>query len=119
MVEIIIFLVIILIFAVLPSLWYLKRKNKVKMDANVKPNIIIIILTSLILIFNTYFAYLIGQGSISYVFGYVFFIPIVLVLIFGDHWRMRWNTLFYSSFVIFLSIVGNLLTIISKVNDLP
>lgn len=113
MLEIVVFSLIILVFGVLPSIWYLKRKDKV--DENQNPNIIIVILASLLIVANTYFAYIVGQGSIAYVIVYVYVLPIVLVLIFSRNWKSRWNTVFYTSLLIFLSILGNLATAASEV----
>ncbi|UFS63468.1 hypothetical protein LOH54_04890 [Sulfurimonas sp. HSL-3221] len=108
MLEIAIFSLIILVFGALPSLWYLRRRENV--DDNPNPHIVIVVLTTLLVLTNTYFAYLMGQGSISYVLGYVFFIPLVVVLVSRNNWRARWNSAFFSSLVIFLSIIVNLIT---------
>ncbi|WP_345971114.1 hypothetical protein WCX72_04625 [Sulfurimonas sp. HSL1-6] len=108
MLEIAIFSLIILVFGVLPSLWYLRRRENV--DDNPNPHIVIVVLTTLLVLANTYYAYLMGQGSISYVLGYVFFIPLVVVLVSGSNRRRRWNGAFVSSLVIFLSIMVNLVT---------
>lgn len=111
--DIIVFSLILLVFGVLPSIWFLKRKEKV--DDNRKPNIIIVVLTTLLVLANTFFAYLMGQGSIAYVLGYVFVIPLILILIFGRTRKARWNTAFYTSLVIFLSILGNLITAANEI----
>ena len=108
MVDIVVFSLIVLIFGVLPGMWYLRRKEK---GVTIRrPNAIIVVLTVLLLSVNTYFAYFLGQGSIAYVLGYVYTIPLLPVLIFGRNGRSRWNTAFYASLVIFLSILANWMT---------
>jgi len=112
--EVIIFALIIIILGVLPSIWYLKRKEK-PAEVNQKPNIIIVILGSILLIVNTYFTYILNEGSIAYVFGAVYFIPIVLILIFNENWNKRWKIILFTQFIIFLSVLGNLMSVAQEV----
>ena len=113
MIEIIIFTLIIIVLGVLPSIWYLKRKEK-PIEVNSKPNIIIVILGSLLLIVNTYFTYILNEGSIAYVFGAVYFIPMILILIFNN-WNKRWKVILFTQVIIFLSVLGNLMSVVQEV----
>ena len=118
MLEIVIFSLIVLIFGILPGIWYFKRdksldKNKNK---NKKINLFFVVLSIPLIIINSYVAFLVGKGSIEYIVGYVFFIPVVIILLFslgkdGRNWRTRWNIIFYTSLVTCISSLGNLLSV--------
>jgi len=111
MLEIVVFSLIIVIFGILPSVWYLKRKTKVIIDENSNPNKIIVLLALLLIVINTYLAFVLGQDSIMYVLGRVYFLPALLVLFFSHNQKSRWNVIFYTSLFIFFSILGSLVTV--------
>ena len=115
MLEIIVFIVFILIFAVLPSIWYLKRKEKIDLDHN--PSLIFVILTITLLLFNTYLSYIAGARTIPYILGQVYFIPLLLIGIFSifkdsRNWKSRFRITFYTSLILFVGLFGNLLSMV-------
>ena len=75
---------------------------------------VVVILATLLIISNTYFAYLFGQASIAYVLGYVFLLPAIGIL-FSKNWRARWNAVLFTSFIIFLSVLGQLISIAGEI----
>ena len=83
-----------------------------------KPNIIIVIATILIIAINTVFAFILGKGSIAYVIGNIYFPPLVVIGFFSiwtnyRNWKSRWNIVFYVSLI---SILGNFSRLAQVIN---
>jgi hypothetical protein len=111
MLEIIIFLVIVIVFGIIPMIIYSKQENKVTEDS--KPHIIFSVITILIILINIYFAFVIDQGSISFMLGKVFFLPLVIIGLFSlskksRNWKSRFNILFYTGLIILIASLGTL-----------
>ena len=81
MLEVIIFLAIIIVFGVIPMIIYSKQEKKV--TENSKPNIIFVIITMLIIFINMYLAFIISQGSIGFILGKVFALPLIIIGLFS------------------------------------
>jgi hypothetical protein len=97
----------------------LRKEMDVKENKTIlKPNIIIVITTILIIAINTVFAFILGKGSIAYVIGNIYF-PLLLVVGFFSiwtnyrNWKSRWNILFYVSLI---SILGNFSRLTQVIN---
>ncbi len=74
--------------------------------------------TILIVLINSYLSYIIGKGSIAYVLGSVFVLPLILMGVFAlfkssRNIRSMFKIMFFTSLIIFLSLIGNLLAIVS------
>ena len=80
MLEIVIFSLIVLIFGILPGIWYFKRDKSLDKNKNKKTNLFFVVLSIPLIIINSYVAFLVGKGSIEYIVVYVFFVPIVIIL---------------------------------------
>lgn len=83
-----------------------------------KPNLFIVIATVLMIGINTFFAFILGQGSIPYVIGNVYSAPLLVIAFFSiwtnyRNWKSRWNILFYVSLI---SILGNFSRLTQVVN---
>lgn len=112
--NILIFLLIISVFGVLPSIWYLKRKKKEVTTHSENPSIWFMILTFLLFCLNIYLSSLVTEGSISYSLGQVLLFPLFMVGIFSffkesRNWRSRVKIFFYTSLVVLFSLFGNLI----------
>lgn len=112
MLEISIFLVIIIIFGIVPMMIYSKQEKEV--TENSKPNIIFAIITILIIFINIYLSFIISQGSIGFIIGKVFALPIIIVGFFSfskksRNWKSRFNILFYTGLIILIGSLGQIL----------
>ncbi|MDD2452136.1 hypothetical protein [Sulfurovum sp.] len=84
-----------------------------------KPSKIVIIISVILMVINSYFAYLLGGGSIGYVAGFVFALPLLIIAISSifkvyRNWRSRWFIIFNTMLVTSLAIFGNLLSMADK-----
>jgi len=66
---------------------------------------------------STIFNFEIGNGSIGYIIGSVFFIPILMLIVFSlfkdsRNWKSRTKVIFYSSIFVLISSFDNLITTI-------
>ena len=118
MLEIFIFLIIIIIFGVVPMIIYLKQENKISKYS--KFYVIFVIITMLIIFINIYLAIVMSQGSIGIVLGKVFFLPSIIIGLFSlskksRNWKSRFNILFYTGLIILISLLGNLVQSVSEV----
>ncbi len=118
MLEVGIFLLIVIVFGIIPMIIYSKQENKV--TENSKPNTIFAIITILIIFINIYFAFIIGQGSIWFMLGKVFALPLIIIGLFSfskksRNWKSRFNILFYTGLVILIGSLGSLVQSSSEV----
>ena len=79
-----------------------------------KPSKIVIIISVLLIIINSYLAYIMGGGNIGYVIGFVFTLPLVIIAISSifkvfRNWNSRWIIILNTMLVILLAAFGNLL----------
>lgn len=118
MLEVGIFLAIVIVFGIIPMIIYSKQENKVTEDS--KPNIIFAIITILIIFVNIYLAFAIGQGSIGFILGKVFALPLIIIGLFSlsqksRNWKSRFNILFYTGLIILIGTLGSLAQSTSEV----
>ena len=119
--NILIFLLIIGVFGVLPSVWYLKRKEKV--DDNKNPSIWFLVSTLLLFCLNVFLSSIIAEGSISFILGQTLLFPLLIVGIFSlfkesRNWKSRVKAFFYTSLIVSFSLFGNLINYV-KENPIP
>lgn len=118
MLEIGVFLVIIIVFGIIPMIIYSKQEDKV--TENSKPNTIFAIITILIILINLYLAFIISQGSIGFILGKVFALPLIIIGLFSfskksRNWKSRFNILFYTGLIILISSFGSLIQSASEI----
>jgi len=82
---------------IIPMVIYSKQENKV--TENSKP--------------NTIFAIIISQGSIAFILGKVFALPLIVIGLFpfskkSRNWKSRFNILFYTGLVILIGSPGKI-----------
>jgi hypothetical protein len=111
MIEVIIFLLIVIVFGVLPMMIYSKQENNTTEHS--KPNIIFAIITIMIVLLNTFLSFSITGASIAYIFGKVYFLPLAFIVIFSlskkyRNWKSRFNVLFYTSLIVLIGLVGSI-----------
>ena len=121
--NILIFLLIVGVFGVLPSIWYLKRKEKEEASDNKNPSLLLVILTLLLLCLNIFLSFIIAKGSIGFVLGQVLFFPLLIVGIFSlfkesRNWKSRVKVFYYTSWIVLFSLFGNLINYV-KENPIP
>ncbi|WP_324170673.1 hypothetical protein [Sulfurimonas sp.] len=112
MLEISIFLVIVIVFGIIPMIIYSKQEKKV--TENSKPNSIFAIITMLIIFVNLYFAFIVSQASIGFILGKVFALPLIIIGLFSlskksRNWKSIFNILFYTGLIILIGSLGNIL----------
>jgi NADH:ubiquinone oxidoreductase subunit 6 (subunit J) len=118
MLEVGIFLLIVIVFGIIPMVIYSKQENKV--TENSKPNTIFAVITILIILINIYLAFIISQGSIAFILGKVFVLPLIIIGLFSfskksRNWKSRFNILFYTGLVILIGSLGSLIQSASEV----
>jgi NADH:ubiquinone oxidoreductase subunit 6 (subunit J) len=118
MIEVIIFLAIVVVFGIIPMIIYSKQESEVTETS--KPNKIFAVITILIISINTYLAFIMSQGSIGFILGKVFFLPLLIIGLFSlskksRNWRSRFNILFYTGLIILISSFGSLIQTVSNV----
>lgn len=114
--DILIFSLFIVIFGVLPGIWFFRRKEK---NLSTKPSVVLIILTILVLSINTYLSYILGKASISYIIGNVYILPIIMITIFMIFKSSRntasiFRITFFTSLLVFVGQLGNILSALSS-----
>jgi len=115
MLEVLVFLIIIVVFGVLPAIWFLNKKEKPLNDS--KPNIIFVILTLSLVFINSIVCYVAVKSSIAYVLGMVYTLPLMFIAVSSlfknsRNWRSRVKVIFYSSIWVSLALFGS---VVSKV----
>ena len=118
MLEVGIFLVIVIVFGIIPMVIYSKQEKEV--TENSKPNIVFAVITILIIFINIYLAFIVDQGSIGFILGKVFAWPLIIIGLFSfskksRNWKSRFNILFYTGLVILISSLGSLIQSVSVV----
>ena len=117
-VNMLVFLLIIAVFGILPSIWYLKRKTK-NAGINKKPSLWFIIVTLLLFCLNLFLSSIIEEWSISFILGKVLFFPLIIIGILSiskesRNWNSRVKIFFFVSIVVLFSLIGNLLDYVKK-----
>jgi len=117
-VNILVFLLIIGVFGILPSIWYLKQKSK-KVNCYKKPSLWFIILTILLFCLNLFLSSIMTDNSISFILGKVLFFPLIFVGIFSiskesRNWNSRVKIFFFISVLVLFSLIGNLFEYVKK-----
>ena len=79
-----------------------------------KPSKIVIIISVILIIINSYFAYIMSGGEIGYIIGFVFTLPLVILAISSifkayRNWNSRWIIVLNTMLVTLLATFGNLL----------
>jgi uncharacterized membrane protein len=120
MLEVGIFLLIIIVFGIIPMVIYSKQENKV--TESTTPNTVFAVITILIILINLYLAFIISQGSIGFIIGKVFALPIIIIGLFSfskksRNWKSRFNILFYTGLIILISSLGSLIQSASKITS--
>jgi len=121
--NILIFLIIVGVFGVLPSIWYLKRKEKKQASDNKKPSLLLIISTLLLFSLNLFLSSIIAKSSIGFILGQVLFFPLFIVGIFSlfkesRNWKSRVKVFYFTSWIVLFSLFGNLINHV-KENPIP
>jgi len=112
MIEVIVFLLIVIVFGVLPMIIYMKQEKNTTEHS--KPNVIFAIITILIILLNTFLAFSITGASIAYIVGKIYFFPLAFIGIFSlskkyRNWKSRFNVLFYTSLIVLIGLLGSIL----------
>ena len=86
-----------------------------------RPSKTVIFISVILMIINSYFAYILGGGSIGYVIGFVFTWPLIIIAISSifkvyRNWKSRWTIVLSTMLVTFLATFGNLLSMAEKMN---
>jgi NADH:ubiquinone oxidoreductase subunit 6 (subunit J) len=118
MLEVGIFLAIVIVFGIIPMVIYSKQEKEV--TENAKPNTIFAIITILIILINIYLAFIISHGSIGFILGKVFALPLIFIGLFSfskksRNWKSRFNILFYTGLIILIGSLGSLVQSASEV----
>lgn len=112
MFDIFIFILIVFILGIIPSYFYLKKKEK---PNDGKPNYFMLISSITMLGISTFFSFAISQGSVGYIIGNVYIIPILMLGIFSlfknsRNWKSRTRVIFYSSIFVLIASFGNFIS---------
>jgi len=81
-----------------------------------KPSKVVIIASVILMMINSYFAYILGGGSIGYIIGFVYTLPLVVIVISSifqtfRSWKLRWIIILNTMLVVLLATFGSLLSI--------
>ena len=79
-----------------------------------KPNKIVVVISIILIIINSYLAYIIGEGRIGFVLGYVLALPLTIIAISSifkvyRNWKSRWIIILNTMLVTLLASFGNFL----------
>ena len=78
------------------------------------PNKIVIAISIVLMIINSYFAYIIGGGKIVFVLGYILTLPLIVIAISSifkvyRNWKSRWIIILNTMLVTLVASFGNFL----------
>jgi len=78
---------------------------------NTKPSKIVIVISIILILINSF---ILGGGSITYLLGNVFLLPLVVIAISSffkvyRNWRSRWIIILNTMLIVLLSLFGNLM----------
>jgi len=81
---------------------------------NTKPSKIVIVISIILILINSFISFILGGGSITYLLGNVFLLPLVVIAISSffkvyRNWRSRWIIILNTMLIVLLSLFGNLM----------
>jgi hypothetical protein len=84
-----------------------------------KPSKVVILASVILMMINSYFAYILGGGSIGYIIGFVYTMPLAIIVMSSifqtfRNWRSRWIIILNTMLVTLLATFGNLLSMVEK-----
>ena len=79
---------------------------------NIKPSKIVIAISIILVLLNSFMSFIFGGGSIAYLLGNVFLFPLVVIAISSifkvyRNWRSRWIIILNTMLIVSLSLFGN------------
>jgi hypothetical protein len=85
---------------------------------NTKPSKIVIFISIILILVNSFISFVLGGGSVAYLLGNVFLLPLVVIVISSlfkvyRNWRSRWLIILNTMLIVLLSLFGNFISNIS------
>jgi len=83
-----------------------------------KPSKIVISISVILVLINSFISFIFWGGSVMYVLGNVFLLPLVVIAISSlfkvyRNWRSRWIIILNTMLVVWISLFGNFMSRIS------